>query len=120
MDVGSILVIYNYFQKIIDNFLIVLTLNVEYRNVNVSLERYNHIREYSNQQHKTISVKKENAKGIIEFKNILYGFRDNPILDGISFEIPNNSITVLTGGDETAQTGVFDLLFSFWYISRYD
>ena len=34
-DVGVILVIYNYYQKIIDNFLIVLTLNVEYRNANV-------------------------------------------------------------------------------------
>lgn len=109
-DVGTILVIYNYFQKIIDNFLIVLTLNVEYRNVNVSLERFNHIREYSSSTNKRIALKKENVKGKIEFKNVLYGFRDNPTLNNISFSIPANSITVLTGGDETAQTGIFDLL----------
>ncbi len=109
-EVGTILVIYNYYQKIIDNFLIVLTLNVEYRNVNVSLERFNHIREYSSATNKRISLKKEETKGSIEFKNVLYGFRDNPTLNNISFTIPSNSITVLTGGDETAQTGVFDLL----------
>lgn len=110
VDVGSILVIYNYFQKIIDNFLIVLTLNVEYRNVNVSLERYNHIREYSSTQNKRVSLKKENIVGNIEFNNVLYGFRDNPTLNNVSLSIPSNSITVLSGGDETAQTGILDLL----------
>ena len=109
-EVGTILVVYNYFQKIIDNFLIVLTLNVEYRNVNVSLERFNHIREFSSNPNKRINIKKEESKGNITFKNVLYGFRDNPTLNNISFEIPEDSITVLTGGDETAQTGVFDLL----------
>ncbi len=109
-DVGIVLVIYNYYQKIIDNFTIVLTLNVEYRNVNVSLERFNHIREYSNRNSNTTSINKDNLKGEIEFNNILYGFRDNPILKNCNFKIPMNSITVLTGSNETAQVGVFDLL----------
>ena len=109
-DVGVILVIYNYYQKIIDNILIVLTLNVEYRNMNVSLERFNHLREYSNTQDKTITLKKDKVVGDIVFDNVLYGFRDNPTLNHISLTIPSNAITVFTGGDETAQTGVFDLL----------
>ena len=109
-DVGVILVIYNYYQKIIDNFLIVLTLNVEYRNMNVSMERYNHIREYTSVQNKKVSIKKDEVKGDIEFKNVLYGFRDNPTLNNISLTIPKNSITVLSGGDETAQGGILDLL----------
>jgi len=109
-DVGVVLVIYNYYQKIIDNFLIVLTLNVEYRNVLVSLERFNHIREFSNSANKTITLKKDSVIGNIEFKDILYGFRDNPTLNNISLTIPSNSITVLSSGDETAQVGVFDLL----------
>ncbi len=109
-DVGVVLVIYNYYQKIIDNFTIVLTLNVEYRNVNVSLERFNHIREYSKRNENTRAIDKNNLKGTIEFNNILYGFRDNPILKNCSFKIPENAITVLTGSNETAQVGVFDLL----------
>ncbi len=108
-DVGIVLVIYNYYQKIIDNFLIVLTLNVEYRNVSVSLKRFNHLREYSSRNQKTLVLDKDTLNGEIEFKDVLYGFRDNPILDRVSFKIPSNSISVLTG-DETCQVGVFDLL----------
>ena len=109
-DVGIILVIYNYYQKIIDNFLIVLTLNVEYRNLSVSLKRFNHLREYSSRNQKSLTLDKDTLKGDVEFSNILYGFKTSPILDHISFKIPSNSITVLTGGDETAQVGIFDLL----------
>ena len=58
----------------------------------------------------TMAIDKNNMSGMIEFKDVLYGFRDNPTLNNISFSIPANSITVLTGGDETAQTGIFDLL----------
>lgn len=107
--VGTLLIIYNYYQKIIDNFSIILTLNVEYRNVKVSIQRFDKIREYSkiaeNKEKEGIDI-----KGDITFKNILYGFRDNPILDNVSFKIPKNSITVLNGDNETAELGVFDLL----------
>ena len=109
-DVGGILVIYNYYQKIIDNMLIVLTLNVEYRNMNVSFERFNHLREFTNAPVDTVNIKKEKVIGEIKFNNVLYGFRDNPTLENASFVIPSNSITVLSGEDETAQTGIFDLL----------
>ena len=109
-DVGVVLVIYNYYQKIIDNFSILLTLNVEYRNVNVSLQRFNKIREYSSHNNGTKILDKNNVNGIIEFNNVLYGFRDNPILNHVSFKIPSNSITVFSGSSETVQVGIFDLL----------
>ena len=109
-DVGVVLVIYNYYQKIIDNFLIVLTLNVEFRNVNVSLKRFDHIREYSNKNNNTLTIDKAYVNGDIIFDNVLYGFRDNPILNHVSFNIPKDSITVLCGSNETVQVGIFDLL----------
>ncbi len=40
----------------------------------------------------------------------MYGFRDNPTLDKPTFSIKPNEIAVLTGRDETAQNGIFDLL----------
>lgn len=109
-DVGVVLVIYNYYQKIIDNFLIILTLNVEFRNVSVSINRFNHIREYSNINKSSLVLEKDKVIGNIEFKDVLYGFRDNPILNRVSFNIPSNSITVLSGNNETSQIGIFDLL----------
>ena len=109
-DVGIVLVIYNYYQKIIDNILIALTLNVEYRNVIVSLKRFNHIREYTSQSDKYLSIDKNKVKGDIEFTNALYGFRSNPMLDHISFKVPGNSITVFAGSNEVPELAVFDLL----------
>ena len=110
LDVGAVLVIYNYYQKIIDNFLIVLTFNLECRNVSVSIQRLNRIKEYSNHNLGNLIVKKDDVKGKIEFKNVLYGFKNDPILDHISFKIPSNSITVLAGNNENVNEAIFDLL----------
>ena len=109
-EVGTLLIIYNYYQKIIDNFTSILTTNVDYRNVVVSLNRFDKLIEYSKDKEKGKKIKKDDIKGTISFDNILYGFRDNPMLKNASMNIKNNSITVLTGRDEAAQNGVYDLL----------
>ena len=108
--VGTLLIIYNYYQKIIDNFNTILTINVEYRNLKVSLNRLYKLVEYSKKDKKGLIVDKNHIKTNIEFKNILYGFRDNPTLNNASMNIDADSITVLCGRDEAAQNGIFDLL----------
>jgi ATP-binding cassette subfamily B protein len=108
--VGTLLLIYNYYQKIIDNFNTILTINVDYRNLSVSLNRFNKLIEYSKKDKKGLIVDKNHIKTNIEFNNILYGFRDNPTLDNASMTIDDNSLTVLKGRDEAAQNGIFDLL----------
>jgi len=108
--VGTLLIIYNYYQKIIDNFNTILTINVEYRNLLVSLNRFYKLVEHSKDKKKGLIVDKNHVKGSIEFKDILYGFRDNPTLNKASMYIENNTITVLTGRDEAAQNGIFDLI----------
>ena len=108
--VGTLLIIYNYYQKIIDNFTSILTTNVDYRNVVVSLNRFNRLVEYSREDEGSIVVHKEDIKGTISFSNILYGFRDNPTLKDASMEVGENAITVLSGRDEAAQNGIYDLL----------
>jgi len=108
--VGTLLIIYNYYQKIIDNFTSILTTNVDYRNVVVSLNRFYKLIEYSKEDQQGISVLKESLLGTIQFKDILYGFKDNPTLDHASIHIKGNSITVLSGRDEAAQNGIYDLL----------
>ena len=108
--VGTLLLIYNYYQKIIDNFNTILTINVEYRNLMVSLNRFYRLVEYSRHSKKGLIVDKNHVKGSIEFKDILYGFRDNPTLNKASMYIDSNTITVLSGRDEAAQNGIFDLI----------
>jgi len=110
LEIGALLIIYNYYQKIIDNFSTILTISVEYTNLKVSLERFNHLVEYSS--HHTISARKEDCitDGKIIFKNILYGYKKEPTLRNVSFEIEPNSFTAITGKAGTGKTGIFDLL----------
>lgn len=110
LEIDALLIIYNYYQKIIDNFGTILTLSVEYTNFKVSLERFNHLIEYSMTK-KIINDKEERiVDGKIEFKNILYGYRNDPMLKDVSFEIEPNTLTVITGKDGNGKSGVFDLL----------
>ena len=108
--VGTLLIIYNYYQKIIDNFTTILQTNVDYRNLVVSLNRFNKLIEYSHPEEEGVKLAKGNVKGEIEFQNILYGFRDNPTLNDASMKIDENTITVLSGRDEAGENGIFDLL----------
>lgn len=110
LEIGVILIIYNYYQKIIDNYSTVLTINVEVRNLRVSLYRYNKILEYSKVKNDKKYLEHVNIDGNIEFKNILYGNKENPILNHVSFKIPKNSITVITGKQNNGKSGIFDLL----------
>ena len=76
----------------------------------VSLNRFYRLVEYSKHSKKGLIVDKNHVKGSIEFKDILYGFRDNPTLNKASMYIDSNTITVLSGRDEAAQNGIFDLI----------
>lgn len=110
MDVGILLILYNYYQKIIDNFSIILTTNVDFRSFKVSLQRFNKVLEYSRNSNDGLILDRKDITGNITFNNVLYGFKESPILNRISFSIPSNSITVLSGNDESSQVGIFDLL----------
>lgn len=110
LEIGALLIIYNYYQKIIDNFATILTISVEYTNLKVSLERFNHLVEYV-QPKKEISPSTEYFKdGKIVFNEILYGYRNDPTLKNVSFEIEPHSLTVITGKANNGKTGIFDLL----------
>ncbi|NMA51262.1 MAG: ABC transporter ATP-binding protein [Mollicutes bacterium] len=110
MKLGVILIIYDYYQKIIDNFSLVSTLNLEYKNLGVSLERFNKLFEYAHEEEKNDDENHKNLKGNIEFKNILYGYRHDPILSNFSVKYKTNNIYGITGKTGSGKTGVFDLL----------
>jgi len=111
IEIGTVLVIYNYYQKIIDNFSTILTINIEFRNLKVSLQRFYKIVEFSHDKEEK-NTKLDNIKGNIRFENILYGYKDNPTLNRVSFDINNNSMTVITGLG-TGKNGVLELLLKF-------
>ena len=111
IEIGTVLVIYNYYQKIIDNFSTILTINIEFRNLKVSLQRFYKIVEFSHEKEDK-NIVLSNIKGDIKFEDILYGYKDNPTLNRVSFDIKHNSMTVITGLG-TGKNGVLELLLKF-------
>lgn len=110
LEIGALIIIYNYYQKIIDNFSTILTISVEYTNLKVSLERFNHLVEYSMSKNTNSKNEQYITDGRIVFKNILYGYKNDPTLKNVSLEIEPNSLTTITGKANTGKTGIFDLL----------
>ena len=114
MEIGIILIIYNYYQKIIDNFSTILTINVDTTNLKVSLERFNHLIEFSKPKEElNYTINNDIFIGEIKFENILYGFRHDPILNDVSLNIKPHSITVITGKASSGKSGISNLLLKF-------
>ncbi len=110
MQLGTVLVIYNYYAQLVDNISEFSVINNEYRNLSVSVKRYNKIWEYSKKSNTKTKIINEKPKGEISFNNILYGYKDNPTLENLSFNIKPNTITAITGPSGSGRTGIFDLL----------
>lgn len=110
MEVGTIIVIYTYYGKITENYDIIGTLMIGLEDFKVSLKRMNKLLEFKVDMGKIRFLPEKEYKGDIEFDGVLYGNRQDPILNRVSLTIRCNSITVITGNPGTGKTGVFDLL----------
>lgn len=109
MEIGSILVIYSYYAKVIDNYDIFGKFIASLGDFKVSLQRLNRLLEYRSDIQTDILEEKD-YKGNIKFQDVLYGNKKDPILNQVTLKIDSNSITVITGNPGTGKTGVFDLL----------
>lgn len=110
MEIGTILVIYTYYTKIIENYEIIGTLTSGIQDTKVSLKRLNKLIEYRNDDNIGDFVDKKDYQGKIKFENVLYGNKKDPILNNVSFIVNPNSISVITGPTGSGKTGVLDLL----------
>ncbi len=110
IEIGSLIIIYNYYQKIIDNFGTILTIGIEYTNLKVSVGRFNHLIEFSQPKNRLSSEEEYITNGKIKFENILYGYKNDPTLRNVSFEIKPNSLNIITGKAGIGISGILDLL----------
>ena len=109
MEVGLSVVIYNYYGQLIDNFSDFTTINISYRSLKVSENRFNKILEYSNHLNDD-GLQITSCKGNVTFQNILYGYKHAPTLDDVSFDIQAGDITCIVGEVDSGKSGIIDLL----------
>ena len=109
MEMGTLLIIYNYFTQLVDGFSEFATINVGIRQLKVSENRFFQLIIYSHD--KLTLNKKYNFKNFnIKFKDVVYGDKENPRLKGLSFNLKSNSINSITGLVGAGKSGVVDLL----------
>lgn len=109
MEMGSLLIIYNYFTQLVDGFSEFATINIGVRQLKVSQDRFYQLIIYSHE--KLLLDKKYTFKNLnIKFKNVLYGDREKPKLKNVSFDIIGNSINTIIGQADSGKYGVVDLL----------
>lgn len=109
IEIGSLLVIYNYFTQLVEGFSEFATINTGIRQLKVSENRFYQLIIYS--RDKLLRDKKYKFKNFnIQFKNVLYGDKLNPTLKDVTFKIKENGINVVTGLGESGKSGVVDLL----------
>ena len=109
MEMGSLLIIYNYFQQLVDGFSEFATINIGIRQLKVSENRFYQLIIYSSE--KTMLEKKYKFNNFnIKFNNVLYGDREKPKLQNASFNLKGNSINTIIGHTDSGKYGVVDLL----------
>ena len=109
MTLGTITIIYSYYAKLSELFISIITLSESINNKNVSLSRITKLFQYAT-NHQVDESNYNDIKGEITFNKALYGNKMKPYLNEVSFTIPSNSLTILSG---SSCIGVFDLLLGY-------
>ena len=111
MTLGTITIIYSYYTKLSELITSIITLSESLNNKKVSEKRITKLSIYA-KNHIIDESNYNDIKGNIIFQNVLYGNKMSPILNNVSFNIPFNSLTILSGSTR-ANEGVFELLLRY-------
>ena len=112
MTIGVLTIIYSYYTKLSNLFLSIITLFESRINVKVARIRIHKLFQYATVNY-TNEVVKEDIKGKITFQNVLYGNKQDPILNDVSFVIKPNTFNIITGLSGSGKTGILDLLLRY-------
>lgn len=112
MTVGVLTIIYSYYTKLSNLFLSIITLFESRINVKVARIRIHKLFQYATVNY-TNEVVKEDIKGKVTFQNVLYGNKQDPVLNDVSFVIKPNTFNIITGLPGSGKTGILDLLLRY-------
>lgn len=109
MSLAVIILVYSYFEKLVSSFTGFLDFNNKLQNASVAIKRLYRLKEYSHDDKLNDNLNIMN-RGVIDFDNVLYGRREDPILNHFTAHINSNCMTVITGVTGSGKTGIVDLL----------
>lgn len=109
MTIGVLTIIYSYYSKLSTLFTSIITLFESNINVKVARLRIHKLFQYASSNYDSQDPI-EAISGKIEFKNVLYGNKQDPILNDVSFKIAANTFNVITGASGSGKTGIFEFI----------
>lgn len=109
MEIGTLLIIYNYFTQLVDGFSEFATINIGIRQLKVSEKRFFQLIIYS--RDKLLENRNYNfGEFNIRFEDVVYGNKDAPRIKNASFKLNGNSINTIVGAPGSGKSGIVDLL----------
>lgn len=118
IQIAVFLLLISYYDKskeAIDN---ILTFDVSIIEESVSLYRINEIINYSNKSFMLDGIiYNDNIIGLVEFKNVSFKYKDNSILNNISFIAKPNMVTTIVGKTGAGKTTIFNLLLKIYKLN---
>lgn len=112
MTIGVLTIIYSYYAKLSNLFLSIITLFESRINVLVARSRIHKLFQYAISNYSKDNIVND-LQGKITFQNVLYGNKQDPILNDVSFIIDANTYNVITGVSGSGKTGILDLLLRY-------
>ena len=112
MTIGVLTIIYSYYSKLNDLFLSIIMLSESNINVKIAKLRIHKLFQYASNSYEH-DKEQFPVQGTIEFFHVLYGNKDFPILNDVSFKIEKNSFNIITGTTGSGKVGIFELLLQY-------
>ncbi len=117
-DISIIVLIISYQDSLISYISDFQDTTSKIREVNVSVKRVNNVLEYEIKENIDFGIEdNDDIKGIVEFKNVSFGYNKKQIIKDLSFKIKPNSTTAIVGQSGTGKTSIINLLLRLYKVN---
>lgn len=113
------LALFSYRSRVMSNFMEnISALLTEVNNFNISCDRvFSILNDKRFKKEKFGKKHIDEIKGNLEFKNVVFGYGDNIVLDKLNFKIKANSTVGFVGKSGAGKTTIFNLLCKLYDIN---